>query len=45
MDGALAKRGMPNFGAHVSPEAAELIRAYVARQARMLYTEEAAAAR
>jgi len=45
VDGALATRGMPNFGAHVSPEAAELIRAYVARQAGMLYEEETAAPR
>lgn len=42
VDGALASRGMPNFGTHVSPEAAEEIRAYVARQAAILYAEEAA---
>jgi quinohemoprotein ethanol dehydrogenase len=43
VDGALASRGMPNFGTHVSPRAAEEIRAYVARQASMLYAEEEAA--
>jgi len=42
VDGAFAARGMPNFGAYVSPQSAELIRAYVARQATMLYAEEAA---
>jgi mono/diheme cytochrome c family protein len=33
VDGELAARGMPRFAPHVTPEDAELIRAYVARQA------------
>ncbi len=37
VDGELAPLGMPRFGKYVSPEDAELIRAYVARQAAMLY--------
>jgi mono/diheme cytochrome c family protein len=40
VDGDLASLGMPRFGAHVSPPDAELIRAYVARQAGFLYAEE-----
>jgi len=43
VDGDLASLGMPRFGAHVSPADAELIRAYVARQAGFLYAEEEAA--
>ena len=31
---------MPRFGRYASPADAELIRAYVARQASMLYDEE-----
>ena len=42
VDAALASRGMPRFGRYVSPEDAELIRAYVARQARILYSAELA---
>ena len=41
VDGELAQLGMPRFGKYVSAEDAELIRAYVARQAAMLYTAEA----
>ena len=41
VDGELAPLGMPRFGKYVSAEDAELIRAYVARQAAMLYTAEA----
>jgi PQQ-dependent dehydrogenase (methanol/ethanol family) len=37
VDGDLASRGMPRFGKYVTAEEAELIRAYVARQAAMLY--------
>ena len=40
VDAALASRGMPRFGRYVSTADAELIRAYVARQAAMLYAEE-----
>ena len=40
VDGELAPLGMPRFGKYVSSEDAELIRAYVARQAAMLYTTE-----
>jgi quinohemoprotein ethanol dehydrogenase len=43
VDGDLASLGMPRFGAHVSPADAELIRAYVARQAGFLYAEEESA--
>jgi len=42
VDAALASRGMPRFGRYVSAADAELIRAYVARQAAMLYAEEQA---
>ena len=41
VDGELAPLGMPRFGKYVSAEDAELIRAYVARQAEMLYTADA----
>jgi mono/diheme cytochrome c family protein len=41
VDGDLASLGMPRFGKYVSAEDAELIRAYVARQASMLYAVEA----
>jgi quinohemoprotein ethanol dehydrogenase len=40
VDADLAAMGMPRFERHVSPADAELIRAYVARQAAMLYDEE-----
>ena len=40
MDGDLGALGMPRFGRYVSPRDAELVRAYVARQAAMLYEEE-----
>jgi PQQ-dependent dehydrogenase (methanol/ethanol family) len=40
VDGELSPLGMPRFGKYVSAEDAELIRAYVARQAAMLYTAE-----
>ena len=40
MDGELASLGMPRFGNYVTAEDAELIRAYVARQAAMLYAAE-----
>jgi len=40
VDGDLASLGMPRFGRHVTPADAERIRAYVARQAAMLYAEE-----
>jgi quinohemoprotein ethanol dehydrogenase len=43
VDAALASRGMPRFAGHVSPADAERIRAYVARQATMLFEEEQAA--
>jgi PQQ-dependent dehydrogenase (methanol/ethanol family) len=42
VDAALASRGMPRFGRYVTPGDAELIRAYVARQARILYDAELA---
>jgi quinohemoprotein ethanol dehydrogenase len=42
IDEALADRGMPRFGRYVSAADAELIRAYVARQAFILYDEERA---
>ena len=45
VDAALASRGMPRFAGHVSPADGERIRAYVARQAAMLYEEERAEAR
>ena len=41
MLGSLAPLGMPRFGKYVSAEDAELVRAYVARQAAMLYEAEA----
>jgi mono/diheme cytochrome c family protein len=41
VDGELASLGMPSFGQYVSAEDAELIRAYVARQAAMFYEAEA----
>ena len=41
VDGDLAPMGMPRFGKHLSAADAELIRAYVARQAAMLYQAEA----
>jgi quinohemoprotein ethanol dehydrogenase len=41
VDGDLAPRGMPRFGRYVSAADAELIRAYVARQAVVLYEAEA----
>jgi outer membrane protein assembly factor BamB len=44
VDGDLASLGMPRFGKYVSARDAELVRAYVARQAAMLYEEENAAA-
>jgi len=40
VDGDLAPMGMPNFGRYVSPQDAERIRAYVAKQAAMLYAQE-----
>ena len=40
VDADLAAMGMPRFGRYVSPADAELIRAYVARQAAMLYDAE-----
>ena len=40
VDGDLGALGMPRFGRYVSPRDAELVRAYVARQAAMLYEEE-----
>jgi mono/diheme cytochrome c family protein len=43
VDGDLAARGMPRFGKYVTAEEAELIRAYVARQAAMLQADEATA--
>jgi quinohemoprotein ethanol dehydrogenase len=43
VDAALASRGMPRFTGHVSPADAERIRAYVARQAAILFEEEHAA--
>jgi quinohemoprotein ethanol dehydrogenase len=43
VDAALASRGMPRFTGHVSPADAERIRAYVARQAAILFEEEQAA--
>jgi mono/diheme cytochrome c family protein len=44
VDGDLGALGMPRFGKYVSARDAELVRAYVARQAAMLYEEEKAAA-
>jgi len=41
----LAAQGMPRFERYVTPADAELIRAYVARQAAMLYEEEQAGGR
>ena len=40
VDAALASRGMPRFGRYVSAADAELIRAYVARQAALLINQE-----
>jgi PQQ-dependent dehydrogenase (methanol/ethanol family) len=40
VEGDLAARGMPRFGRYVSAEDAELIRAYVAKQAAGLYDAE-----
>ena len=40
VDGELAPLGMPRFGKYVSPEDAELIRAYIARQALMVHEAE-----
>ena len=42
VDADLASLGMPRFEKYLSPRDAELVRAYVARQAAMLYEEEAA---
>ena len=39
-DGELQSRGMPQFQNHVTEKDAELIRAYVARQAGFLFAEE-----
>ena len=38
----LATQGMPRFERYLTPTDAELIRAYVARQAAMLYEDEQA---
>jgi PQQ-dependent dehydrogenase (methanol/ethanol family) len=43
IDGSLRAQGMPALGDLLTPEAAELIRAYVIRQAGILYTAEQAA--
>ena len=40
VEGDLLPLGMPKFGSFVSPQDAELIRAYVAKQAAMLYADE-----
>jgi mono/diheme cytochrome c family protein len=40
VEAQLAARGMPRFERYVTPADAELIRAYVARQAAILYDEE-----
>ena len=40
VDGELAALGMPRFGKYMAAEDAELVRAYVARQAAMLYAAE-----
>ncbi len=40
IEAALASKGMPRFEQHLTAADAELIRAYVARQAAMLYGEE-----
>jgi hypothetical protein len=40
LDGDLTSAGMPRFDRYVEPADAELIRAYVARQAAMLYAAE-----
>ena len=40
VDGELASLGMPRFGKYLTAEDAELVRAYVARQAAMLYAAE-----
>jgi quinohemoprotein ethanol dehydrogenase len=40
VNGDLAAAGMPRYEKHVSPAQAELIRAYVAKQAAMLYEAE-----
>lgn len=40
VDGELSPLGMPRFGQYVTPEDAELIRAYVARQAAILYAAQ-----
>jgi mono/diheme cytochrome c family protein len=40
VDGDLAPAGMPRFGKYVTPADAELIRAYVAKQAAILYEAE-----
>ena len=45
LDEAFASRGMPRFSRYVTPQHAELIRAYVAKQAAMLYEEEQATAK
>jgi glucose dehydrogenase/mono/diheme cytochrome c family protein len=41
VDGDLASAGMPRYAKYVAPPDAELIRAYVAKQAAMLYAAEA----
>jgi mono/diheme cytochrome c family protein len=40
VDGELSPLGMPRFSKYVTPEDAELIRAYVARQAAILYVAQ-----
>ena len=45
VDEELASRGMPRFKRYITQTDAELIRAYVARQAAMLFDEEQAPAR
>jgi quinohemoprotein ethanol dehydrogenase len=45
VDGDLAPRGMPRFGRYVPANDAELMRAYVARQAAALYEGEMRAAK
>jgi quinohemoprotein ethanol dehydrogenase len=44
MEGELAPLGMPRFEQHLSADEPELIRAYVAKQAAMLYAKETATA-
>ena len=45
VEAALASKGMPRFERQLSAADAELVRAYVARQAAMLYDEEQSRAR